>query len=87
MQGLSSYTVISLEDVLNLVKRSNSSRVVRETDMNAQSSRSHCILQLAVEIEIREMKERTIIRRAKLNLVDLAGSEKWNKNEDMDGAR
>ena len=68
VQGLSSYTVISLEDVLDLLRKSKASRVVRSTDMNSQSSRSHFILQLEIELEIRESNNRIIIRRAKLNL-------------------
>jgi len=39
--------------------------------MNAESSRSHCIFQITVE-----MIENDKIRVGKLNLVDLAGSER-----------
>ena len=87
VQGLSSYQVTCLDDVLELMRQSTEARAKRETEMNAQSSRSHLIVQISVEIESRENKNRTVIRRAKLNLVDLAGSEKWNKNTEMGKAR
>lgn len=55
--------------------------MIRSTDYNEQSSRSHAILQLLTEVEVPGGEGRTIIRRAKLNLVDLAGSEKWGTGE------
>jgi hypothetical protein len=53
-----------------------------------QSSRSHAILQLSVEVETSVAgadgtASEVTIRRAKLNLVDLAGSEKWNTKSDI----
>lgn len=55
-------------------------RHVGETAMNAESSRSHCIF--TVHVEIGENMEDTInkkIKAGKLNLVDLAGSERQSK--------
>jgi len=77
VQGLSEYRVSTADDVLALLFQGGRNRAVRATEYNQQSSRSHAILQLSVEIEIPEEDSRTIVRKAKLNLVDLAGSEKW----------
>ncbi|KAG9408014.1 hypothetical protein AC1031_021252 [Aphanomyces cochlioides] len=74
VQGLSSYPITSLSDVMAFLKRGKLHRVVRETEMNAQSSRSHAILQVTFKSETKNGH-----LRAKLNMVDLAGSEKWNK--------
>ncbi|ETV86146.1 hypothetical protein H257_02604 [Aphanomyces astaci] len=74
VQGLSTYPITSLPDVMAFLKRGRLHRVVRETDMNTQSSRSHAILQVTLKSQSKDG-----CRRAKLNLVDLAGSEKWNK--------
>lgn len=57
------------------------SRAVRATEYNEQSSRSHAILQLSIEVEIPKDDGRIVMRKAKLNLVDLAGSEKWGTGE------
>ncbi|KAK7240141.1 microtubule motor protein [Aureococcus anophagefferens] len=51
VQGLSEYQVTSAGDVLSLVARGDAARATRATDHNAQSSRSHAILQLALEVE------------------------------------
>ncbi|KAF0682587.1 Aste57867_25294 [Aphanomyces stellatus] len=75
VQGLSTVPIASLSDVITFLKRGRLHRVVRETDMNAQSSRSHAILQVTLKSQSKDG-----LRRAKLNLVDLAGSEKWNKH-------
>eukprot|EP01041_Mallomonas_annulata_P006511 gene6511-13150_t len=70
--GLSSYRALCVEDVLRLVRRGARNRAVRGTDENAESSRSHSVLQLNVVIETNDE-----VTRASLSLVDLAGSEKW----------
>ncbi|KAJ8600399.1 hypothetical protein CTAYLR_001424 [Chrysophaeum taylorii] len=51
VQGLSEYQVTSAADVLGLVARGLRGRATRPTDMNSRSSRSHAILQVAVEVE------------------------------------
>ena len=54
MQGLSQYRVTSVEDVLALLRRGATNRAVRATDYNLQSSRSHALLQLSVEVQTDE---------------------------------
>ena len=79
MQGLSEYCVSTTEDVLHLLYQGGRNRAVRATEFNQQSSRSHAILQLSIEIEIPQSDGRVVFRKAKLNLVDLAGSERIEK--------
>ena len=81
VQGLSEYRVSTTEDVLLLLYQGGRHRQVRATEYNEQSSRSHAILQLSIEVEIPQSDGRVIMRKAKLNLVDLAGSEKWGTGE------
>lgn len=76
VQGLSEYEVTTSDDVMALVARGLKRRT-RPNDLNPQSSRSHAVLQLTVQVENDE-----ILRRAKLTLVDLAGSEKWSAKAD-----
>lgn len=75
--GLSEFRVETTESVMALLQRGTKHRHLRATEYNEQSSRSHAILQLRMEVESCGVTEgTTIIRRAKLNLIDLAGSEK-----------
>jgi kinesin family protein 3/17 len=84
VSGLSEVRVSNTHDVLNILKKAGRNRNIRATEMNEQSSRSHAILQISVEVESRVNDGATVIRRAKLNMVDLAGSEKWNHKVDME---
>ena len=68
----------SVEVLSDLLATGAANRAFRATGMNASSSRSHAILQVAV----RQTHRTTGAQRdAKLNLVDLAGSEKWSLEE------
>jgi hypothetical protein len=68
----------SVEVLSDLLAAGAAHRAFRATGMNASSSRSHAILQVAV----RQTHRTTGAQRdAKLNLVDLAGSEKWSLEE------
>ena len=93
INGLSQVQVSCAEDILHLLKSGGARRAVRGTEYNDQSSRSHAILQLAVESQRDKQdpaddgKTRRVIQRAKLNLVDLAGSEKWNTATKMGNAQ
>ena len=61
-----------------LLKQGVKNRTIRQTSMNAKSSRSHTIFQLLIEIQ-----ENGTFLKGRLNLCDLAGSEKINKKEAM----
>ena len=65
-----------LSKILSLTHPPPSLFQVAETNLNQESSRSHCIF--TIKIKIKELNEQTgeeVIKVGKLNLVDLAGSE------------
>ena len=66
-------TVKNIADVQKILKRGHKNRTIATTDYNKQSSRSHAIFQMKIEIR---KKTSAIMSRSVLNLVDLAGSEK-----------
>lgn len=81
--GLQEFEVESAAEALGVVAAAARARVVRETEHNVQSSRSHTIVQVTVERErIGDMaaggEAGAGTMRSKLNLVDLAGSERWD---------
>ncbi len=60
-------------------------RAIRSTDYNAESSRSHTILQLQVKIESENEEGHAVVRQSVLSLVDLAGSEKYPLSTGLTG--
>ena len=66
----------SAEDLLTLFDKGNSMRHVGATKMNSESSRSHSIFAILVEVTNNITKKTTV---GKLSLVDLAGSERADK--------
>ena len=84
MANLSQHAVHSVADCQSLMESGWKNRAVGATLMNADSSRSHSIFSISVEMmdttasdSISDEKQH--IRRGKLNLVDLAGSERQSK--------
>ena len=79
IEGLTKLTVTSPGEVVAALARGTALRSVAETVMNAESSRSHAVVQLSLDEGARG--DRTAV----LNLVDLAGSENVGRsrsNED-----
>ena len=67
----------NVSEMENAMFSGNSNRSVGETAMNAESSRSHCIFTVYIEVlEKVEGEPEPRITAGKLNLVDLAGSER-----------
>eukprot|EP01028_Stygiella_incarcerata_P008109 TRINITY_DN3446_c0_g1_i1.p1 TRINITY_DN3446_c0_g1~~TRINITY_DN3446_c0_g1_i1.p1 ORF type:complete len:836 (+),score=260.83 TRINITY_DN3446_c0_g1_i1:145-2508(+) len=78
VRGLTSEVVPSEEDALALMFEGEANRTIGEHQMNVNSSRSHCIFTIHLEMRSRvESGGKTV--RCKLNLVDLAGSERASK--------
>ena len=77
IEGLTEYSVGSVDEWQALINRGERTRVTRQTHANVNSSRSHSIIQLLIETTDSENQD--VIKRAKLNFCDLAGSEKLNK--------
>lgn len=81
--GLSEYAVRSSNDCLQLIRAGEENRAVRETQMNAASSRSHSIFTVLCEQRRISDQGGECTLRSKFNLVDLAGSEKWDIFQTM----
>lgn len=67
--------------VLQLLERGNNRRSQSATGANANSSRSHAVLQVLISSRGRD-GETYVSRKAKLSLVDLAGSERAAKTNN-----
>lgn len=88
MANLSQHAVHGVADCQSLMENGWKNRAVGATLMNADSSRSHSIFSISVEmmdVAIENLDNEQSIRRGKLNLVDLAGSERQSKtgNDSM----
>ena len=75
MHPLEEVVVHSAQDIFSILEKSAHKRQTAETQLNHNSSRSHCIF--SVLIHTREMtpEGEDLVKTGKLNLVDLAGSE------------
>jgi kinesin family protein 1/kinesin family protein 13 len=82
VEGLSRTVVDSEDHVMSLMNLGATSRTIRATDMNAQSSRAHTLFVINVE-QNRTVKTGgkvgVVKKTSALNLVDLAGSERAQK--------
>ena len=74
--GITSVSVESPGEIQKLLQDSSRNRSVSSTNCNEQSSRSHLIVTIFVDIVTPNNKE----IRSKLTLVDLAGSERLDKS-------
>ncbi|XP_052801091.1 uncharacterized protein LOC128231881 [Mya arenaria] len=74
--GLSLHKPKTAEELLYMLQFGNQHRTQHPTDANAESSRSHAVLQVFVRQKDRTANISTEVRVAKLCLVDLAGSER-----------
>ncbi|KAK6618591.1 hypothetical protein RUM43_012982 [Polyplax serrata] len=77
--GLSLHTVQSADDCEKLIEIGVKNRVTGASLMNSESSRSHSIFTIALEMMPNQCLNSGGIRKGKLNLVDLAGSERQAK--------
>ena len=78
VKNLSLHNVTSIGDIGSVMEKGNDHRVVKQTNMNETSSRSHAIFTIYIETS-EQQGNKTMIRAGKLNLVDLAGSERQKK--------
>jgi kinesin family protein 3/17 len=78
IKGVATHKVQKLEDLTVLLNFGKRNRVVRKTNMNAESSRSHSIMSINIET-LTQIEGGEHVRSARLNLVDLAGSERVAK--------
>ncbi|XP_009666047.2 kinesin-like protein KIF17 isoform X2 [Struthio camelus] len=79
VKGLSLHTVHSVVQCERIMETGWKNRAVGYTLMNKDSSRSHSIFTINMEIYTVDERGQDHLRAAKLNLVDLAGSERQSK--------
>ncbi|XP_009975987.1 PREDICTED: kinesin-like protein KIF17, partial [Tauraco erythrolophus] len=79
VKGLSLHTVHSVGQCEQIMETGWRHRAVGYTLMNKDSSRSHSIFTVNMEISTVDEQGQDHLRAAKLNLVDLAGSERQSK--------
>ena len=74
--GLSEHEPRDVSQVFEMLETGNARRAVCETAANAQSSRSHAVLQISLRRSNKAAGVNDQHRLGKLTLVDLAGSER-----------
>ncbi|XP_012860745.1 kinesin-like protein KIF17 [Echinops telfairi] len=79
VRGLSMHTVHSVAQCERIMETGWKNRSVGYTLMNKDSSRSHSIFTISIEICTVDERGKDHLRAGKLNLVDLAGSERQSK--------
>lgn len=80
VKDLTAFMVQDMNDLIAKLQIGRDNRVTGETKMNRDSSRSHSLFTVTVEMsEVIDNQNR--IRVGKLNLVDLAGSERQSKTQ------
>ncbi|XP_020593274.1 kinesin-like protein KIN-8A isoform X2 [Phalaenopsis equestris] len=73
--GLTQYRAYSTDEVMKLLQQGNLNRTTEPTRVNETSSRSHAILQVVAEYQVKNSVN-VVTRVGKLSLIDLAGSER-----------
>uniref|UniRef100_A0A8P0TH68 Kinesin-like protein n=1 Tax=Canis lupus familiaris TaxID=9615 RepID=A0A8P0TH68_CANLF len=79
VKGLSMHTVHNVAQCERVMEAGWKNRSVGYTLMNKDSSRSHSIFTISIEIYAVDERGKDHLRAGKLNLVDLAGSERQSK--------
>uniref|UniRef100_A0A663FCK2 Kinesin-like protein n=1 Tax=Aquila chrysaetos chrysaetos TaxID=223781 RepID=A0A663FCK2_AQUCH len=80
VKGLSIHSVSHEEDALNLLFEGETNRMIAEHTLNKNSSRSHCIFTIYIEVRSRfRVFSDVKCINSKINLIDLAGSERLSK--------
>lgn len=80
--NLTEHTIQNSKEVLELMQLGNSRRKMAETNSNQFSSRSHAIVQLAVQKRDKTKDVTSTYTQSKFLLVDLAGSERAAVSEN-----
>lgn len=85
VKGLSDVVVESPDDLVKMFDRGLTNRTTASTNMNSESSRSHSVFTVVIEMSTKdETTGKDMLRVGKLNLVDLAGSERAKKTGAKD---
>eukprot|EP00747_Dinoflagellata_sp_TGD_P195694 gnl/TRDRNA2_/TRDRNA2_64763_c0_seq1.p1 gnl/TRDRNA2_/TRDRNA2_64763_c0~~gnl/TRDRNA2_/TRDRNA2_64763_c0_seq1.p1 ORF type:complete len:789 (-),score=206.40 gnl/TRDRNA2_/TRDRNA2_64763_c0_seq1:292-2658(-) len=79
VKDLTTFIVKGVEQMKQVMETGQSNRSVASTNMNSESSRSHSIFTITIEVADTGLDGKEHIRVGKMNLVDLAGSERQSK--------
>ena len=82
VSGITEVNVNNSNDMLRILKRGNRNRTQEATGANETSSRSHAILQVAIEYKDKNSGIDFEIKYSKLSLIDLAGSERASATQN-----
>jgi kinesin family protein 11 len=83
--NLEEITVLSKNDIFEIVARGIKQRATAATLCNKNSSRSHSIFTMKIMIRETAVDGEEVVRHGQLNLVDLAGSECVGRSGAKDG--
>lgn len=86
INGLTVEEVDDEESILQILQRGDQVRKVAATDFNEQSSRSHSIFQINLQLIEKCSNNELLVKSSQINLVDLAGSEALS-NKNMERKR
>ena len=85
LHGIELKNVLNEHEAFNIILKGNKKRTEKYSEFNENSSRSHAILQINIDIEDKEIKMEKEIKFGKFLLLDLAGSEKASFNYNSKG--
>jgi kinesin family member 11 len=75
VQNLEEIPVSNAQEIYSILDNAREKRHTAETQMNMNSSRSHCVFSITIRMKESTPAGEDLIKVGKLNLVDLAGSE------------
>ncbi|XP_025412743.1 kinesin-like protein KIF18A isoform X2 [Sipha flava] len=78
--GITIKMVNNVDELIEMLRRGNANRTQHPTDANAESSRSHALFQVYIQMTYKHTDQ---VKMAKLSMVDLAGSERASSNKGM----
>lgn len=78
--GITIKMVNNVDELIEMLRTGNDNRTQHPTDANAESSRSHALFQVYIQMTYKHTDQ---VKRAKLSMVDLAGSERASSNRGM----
>lgn len=84
-EDLIAENVQSAQQAMDMLRRGSANRRVADTNMNSESSRSHCVLTCVIESKTTDENGFTNVLSSRLNLVDLAGSERQKSSGAVGG--
>lgn len=75
IRGLEKIVVYSPGEIYSLLEHGSTRRRTADTALNMQSSRSHSVFSIYIDVKVTTTGNQELMKCGRLNLVDLAGSE------------